>query len=59
MGPRLNQNPEQLARDQIDEQLIAAGWVVQSKAEIDLDASLGVAVREWQTDVGPADYVLL
>ena len=53
-----NQNPEQLARDKIDDLLRAAGWVVQPKNRIDLGASLGVAVREYQTDVGPADYVL-
>ncbi len=51
-----NQNPEQRARDRIDAQLHAAGWVVQRK--IDFNAGLGVAVREWQTDVGPADYLL-
>jgi len=53
-----NQNPEQLSRDNIDRQLIACGWVIQSKSQINLNASLGVAVREYQTDVGPADYVL-
>jgi len=54
----LNQNPEQLARDEIDRQLIACGWVIQDKNTINLSASLGVAVREYQTDVGLADYVL-
>ncbi|WP_429089362.1 DEAD/DEAH box helicase family protein [Aeromonas veronii] len=54
----LNQNPEQLARDKIDAQLTAAGWVVQPKKKIDFSAGLGVAVREWQTSVGPADYIL-
>jgi len=53
-----NQNPEQKARDNIDAQLEQAGWVVQSKNKLDLSASLGVAVREFQTDIGPADYVL-
>ena len=53
-----NQNPEQIARDKIDKMLIAAQWVVQSKKSIDLSANKGVAVREYQTDVGPADYVL-
>jgi len=38
--------------------LIDAGWDVQSKSKIDLSAKKGVAVREYQTDVGPADYVL-
>lgn len=54
----MNQNPEQLARDRIDAQLEACGWIVQSKKLFNLAAGLGVAVREYQTDVGPADYVL-
>jgi type I restriction enzyme R subunit len=53
-----NQNPEQRARDEIDARLRQAGWEVQSKKKINLGAALGVAVREYQTDVGPADYVL-
>ncbi|MAO40721.1 MAG: restriction endonuclease subunit R [Pseudohongiella sp.] len=53
-----NQNPEQRARDQIDKRLIEAGWVVQGNKAINFSASLGVAVREFQTDVGPADYAL-
>ena len=28
------------------------------KSKINLSAGLGVAVREYDTDVGPADYVL-
>jgi len=51
-----NQNPEQKARDRIDEQLRQAGWSVQQK--IDFSAGMGQAVREWHTDAGPADYVL-
>lgn len=54
----VNQNPEQIARDNIDRQLIACGWVVQSKSKLNLNEGIGVAVREYQTDVGPADYVL-
>lgn len=53
-----NQNPEQIARDNIDRQLKACGWVVQDKTRINLNEGLGVAVREYLTDVGPADYVL-
>ncbi len=53
-----NQNPEQRARDLIDEQLRAAGWTVQKKTAIDFNAGQGQAVREFQTDTGPADYVL-
>jgi type I restriction enzyme R subunit len=54
----LNQNPEQLARDRIDADLNRCGWVIQGKNKINLKVSLGVAVREYQTDIGPADYVL-
>ena len=54
----LNQNPEQKARDNIDKLLLQAGWVVQNKNRINLDQGIGQAVREYQTDVGPADYVL-
>ena len=53
-----NQNPEQRARDKIDALLKQSGWVVQSARKIDLNVGLGQAVREYQTDVGPADYVL-
>ncbi len=53
-----NQNPEQIARDKIDFMLKESGWVVQSKNEVDLGASKGVAVREYQAASGFADYVL-
>jgi type I restriction enzyme R subunit len=53
-----NQNPEQIVRDTIDAQLKACGWRVQDKSRINLREGLGVAVREYPTDVGPADYVL-
>ena len=56
--PTLNQNPEQRARDRIDRQLEQAGWLVQDKKAINLSAGPGIAVREYQTDIGPADYVL-
>ena len=54
----MNQNPEQIARDLIDDQLEASGWVIQNKNQINLASHIGVAVREYTTDVGPADYVL-
>lgn len=53
-----NQNPEQIARDNIDKQLTACGWVIQGIKQINLNAGMGVAVKEYLTDVGPADYVL-
>ncbi|OQP65861.1 restriction endonuclease subunit R [Niastella vici] len=54
----MNQHPEQLARDRIDQLLLASGWIIQSKSKINLAAGVGVAIREYQTDIGPADYVL-
>lgn len=53
-----NQNPEQIARDEIDKQLIECGWIIQNKKQINLHAGLGVVVTEYQTASGPADYVL-
>ncbi len=50
--------PEAKARQQIDLKLQHAGWVVQDVKELNLSAALGVAVREYPTDTGPADYVL-
>lgn len=54
----INQTPEQRARDEIDKMLNESGWLVQDKNRIDFSASLGIAVREYPTDVGPVDYVL-
>ena len=50
--------PEIKARQQIDDKLIQAGWVVQDMKQLNLGAATGVAVREYPTDTGPADYVL-
>jgi len=38
-----NQNPEQIARDKIDSMLKAAGWIVQSKNEVNLSVGRGIA----------------
>ena len=54
----MNQSPEQIARDNIDGQLIACGWLIQEKKKLNLSAGPGIAVKEYQTDVGPADYIL-
>ena len=56
--PTSNQNAEQIARDQIDKKLAEAGWVVQSRTALNFNAGFGIAVREYPTDAGPADYVL-
>ncbi|MCB9766522.1 MAG: DEAD/DEAH box helicase family protein, partial [Alphaproteobacteria bacterium] len=51
--------PEQQARQDIDAQLLQAGWVVQDLTAMNPTAGLGVAVREFPTKVGKADYLLL
>jgi len=58
MSTDKNQNPEQIARDKIDLMLKEAGWIVQSKNEVDLGAGRGVALREYQAETKFADYVL-
>ena len=50
--------PEAKARLLIDQKLEQAGWVIQDKKQVNLGAGLGVDVREYATDTGPADYVL-
>ena len=51
---------EARARVSIDEQLAAAGWVVQDRRDLNLRAGLGVAVREFvmREGHGRADYLL-
>ncbi|MCK9401401.1 MAG: DEAD/DEAH box helicase family protein [Bacteroidales bacterium] len=53
-----NQFPEQKARDQIDALLVQTGWTIQNKDEINFADGLGIAVRGYQTEVGPTDYIL-
>lgn len=50
--------PEAKAREVIDRKLEQAGWVLQDMKQLNLSAGLGVAVREFSTDTGPADYML-
>jgi type I restriction enzyme R subunit len=50
--------PEAKARQVIDQKLDQAGWDVQDIKQLNLGAAIGVAVREYPTDTGPADYVL-
>lgn len=53
-----NQNPEQIARDKIDQMLVNSGWIVQSKDKVSVSAGIGVALRETNTESGSADYIL-
>jgi len=50
--------PENEARKEIDRLLDSAGWIVQNRAELNLHASRGVAVREFLVEGGAADYML-
>jgi type I restriction enzyme, R subunit len=50
--------PEQQARQNIDKQLSQAGWFVQDLKDFNPSASLGIAVREYPTETGAADYIL-
>jgi len=55
----MNQDPEQRARDIIDKQLIACGWVIQDKNKLNLNAGFGIVVRYYLTQGGKeTDYVM-
>jgi hypothetical protein len=58
VAPPIDKLVEAETRKQIDEKLLAAGWLVQDKTHINLMAAVGVAVRELPTNKGPADYML-
>src|SRR3990170_7173752 len=53
-------NPEQEARQRIDDLLTQAGWAVQNAGAVNLYARRGVAVREFSLKAGhgEADYML-
>ncbi len=50
--------PEEQARVVIDEKLEQSGWTIQDMRQLNLTASLGIAVREFPTSTGPVDYAL-
>lgn len=55
--------PEDKARQEIDRQLLACGWMVQDRASMNIHAGRGVAVREFpvvKPDLkrGSVDYLL-
>ena len=51
--------PEQLARQQIDAMLTAAGWAVQNYVAYSPGAARGVALREVSLKSGRCDYLLI
>lgn len=50
--------PEERARQKIDQLLEASGWIVQSRANLNLGSGPGIALRELPSPTGPADYWL-
>lgn len=50
--------PEQQARLRIDNQLVLCGWSVQSYSNFNPSTNLGIAVTEYPTESGSADYIL-
>ena len=50
--------PEAKARVNIDKMLIESGYILQDMTEFNRLAAIGVAVREFQTNSGPVDYML-
>src|SRR5205823_6354447 len=50
--------PEERARKNIDRLLEASGWTVQDFEDMNISASVGVAMREFPLKGGTADYLL-
>ena len=52
--------PEDLARQNIDQLLTAAGWMIQDRGAANITAGRGVAIREFpmKKGHGEADYLL-
>ena len=51
-------SPEESARLVIDQKLMRSGWIIQNMNQLNLSASLGIAVREFPTSTGEVDYAL-
>jgi type I restriction enzyme R subunit len=51
-------DPEAIAREQIDDLLRRAGWLLRYYGQHDRLAGAGVAVREFPLPSGPCDYLL-
>ena len=50
--------PEEKARQAIDSQLVACGWVVQAKDKINLSAARGIVISELSFSTGELDCTL-
>jgi type I restriction enzyme, R subunit len=58
MPPTDNRQPEEIAREHIDQLLRQAGWAIQDRNDMNIGAALGVAVREFPIPGGEIDYLL-
>lgn len=54
-----NRTAEEQARVVIDAMLVASGWLVQDRSELNLHAGRGIAVCEFPLSTGPVDYLLM
>jgi Type I site-specific restriction-modification system, R (restriction) subunit and related helicases len=54
------ESPEARARKNIDQLLTDAGWIIQSREDVNLAAGRGIAIREFpmKPGFGEADYLL-
>jgi type I restriction enzyme R subunit len=57
-GIGMRAKPEAKTREQIDDQLTDAGWLIQDRAAASIHARPGVAIREFPLIGGPVDYLL-
>jgi type I restriction enzyme R subunit len=60
MTSPVGSGPERVARQQIDQFLTEAGWIVQGREGINLSGGPGIAIREFKLadGFGYADYLL-
>ena len=51
-------NESTVRREIIDNELREVGYIIQDMDELNLDAGIGVLVREYPTSTGPVDYMI-
>lgn len=52
IAPVMSETPEARSRRKIDQLLIDAGWIVQSREDVNLAVGRGVAIREFPMKPG-------
>jgi PelA/Pel-15E family pectate lyase len=58
-NPVASMAPEEIAREQIDAQLLASGWIIRDYKALNLSAGRGIPLREVPLKSGTCDYLLL